>query len=105
MCCTMSAIGDSDSQTNSKPTIHELDSYPINCEIRDQQISYLDGLKYGENERFVNTITSMMNPFQIYLDPTAHENNVAINSDRYNWMLNQIIYQYHQCPLSLESRR
>jgi hypothetical protein len=75
----------------SPQTMHavDLESFQINCRIKEQQIRFLQSMRSGRDERMYAGLGNLARPLSRWSDSEEHYQRRSIHSGRTNWLINQ----------------
>jgi|APGre2960657468_1045069.scaffolds.fasta_scaffold37819_3 hypothetical protein len=78
--------------------IDDLDHFILDCNLKTQQIQFLQSLRHTPNERLAARFNNLITPWQGVTDPYGRRQQRAIGNNEYNWIINQHIWTLNnQC--------
>lgn len=66
----------------------DLDSFRVDCRIKEQQIRMLQSMRAGPDTQFINRVEKAINPLG-FLDPESAYQRQEIARGRTDWLINQ----------------
>ena len=67
----------------------DLESFQINCRIKEQQMKFLQSMRSGRDERMLAGVGNLTQPWSRWTDNKEHYQRRSIHSGRTNWLINQ----------------
>ena len=67
----------------------DLESFQINCRIKEQQIQFLQSMRSGRDERMYAGAGNLTQPWSRWTDSEEHYQRRSIHNGRTNWLINQ----------------
>ena len=77
----------------------DLGSFQIDCRIKEQQIAMLQSMRVSKDDRIVNALATVFQPWQAVTAPDQTYQRQEIRSGRTNWLINQNLQRLaYDCP-------
>lgn len=78
---------------------NDLDHFVVNCEMKREQIEFLNSMRSNKAERTWHLFQYKLMPWQAVTDPKGHNKNRQQAIGGYNWLINQHLHTLAtQCP-------
>ena len=71
---------------------HDLDHFVVNCEMKQEQIEFLNSFRTTKSERTWNLFQWKFMPWQAVTDPKGYHKNKQQATGRYDWLINQHLH-------------
>ena len=77
----------------------DLGSFQIDCRIKEQQIALLQSMRVSRDDRIINSLANLAQPWQAITAPDQVYQRQQIQSGRTNWLINQNLQRLaYDCP-------
>lgn len=77
----------------------DLERFVIDCGIKEQQIRLLQSMRTTADDRLVNYLGNLQQPWTRYTDPGAWKQRDQVYMGRSNWLINQhLMTLSRNCP-------
>ena len=70
----------------------DLDHFVVNCEMKKEQIEFLNSMRSTKNERTWNLFQWKFMPWQAVTDPKGYNKNRQQAIGGYDWLINQHLH-------------
>ena len=80
------------SLANEPMSWNDLDHFVVNCEMKQEQIEFLNSFRTTKAERTWHLFQYKMMPWQIVTDPKGYSKNRNQAIGRYDWLINQHLH-------------
>lgn len=77
----------------------DLNSFSIDCRIKEQQIRMLQSMRVSKDDQNINKLAMVFQPWHVITSPDQMYQQQEIQSGRTNWLINQNLLRLsHNCP-------
>ena len=77
----------------------DLGSFQIDCRIKEQQIALLQSMRVSRDDRIINSLANLVQPWPAITAPDQVYQRQQIQSGRTNWLINQNLQRLaYDCP-------
>jgi len=80
------------SQADEPMAWNDLDHFVVNCEMKQEQIEFLNSFRTSKGERTWNLLQYKLMPWQAITDPKGYRKNKYQATGRYDWLINQHLH-------------
>lgn len=78
---------------------NDLNHFVINCDMKREQIEFLNSMRTSKSERTWHLFQYKLMPWQVVTDPNGYTKNKQEAIGGYNWLINQHLHTLAtQCP-------
>ena len=73
-------------------SLEDLDNFVVDCNLKKEQIQFLQSLRPTANERITAKTQRLLMPWHIFTDHTAYSQLELISRGDYDWIINQQLW-------------
>ena len=76
-----------------------LDSFQIDCRIKEQQVRFLQSMRNTNNEKFNARATNAVMPWTMITDSSNYQHRQGVQTGYNDWVINQLLLRLgYDCP-------